>query len=269
MTYRIAIITADSLRHKYFYTKFFVAKGLQLVSCYSEKTKASKESEYADFGDIKKVHFSERARVEKDFFEDYVNSNFNDSKWISISRGEVNTDKIINHIKDLELDFIVCYGCSIISKDFIDNVNATVLNVHLGLSPYYLGSGTNFHPLAAGKPELCGYTLMYMNEGIDTGEIIHQGRSELNVFDNSHHYGCKIIKKMTTDYIKLIVNFSKVRKLKQPSFENSVFCFRKDSSRLVVKRMYNNLKENMFQEYLSNKDSRNKKYPILKQRFLK
>ena len=47
------------------------------------------------------------------------------------------------------------------------------LNVHLGLSPYYRGSGTNVWPLINTEPDMVGATLC-IDAGIDNGEIIHQ-----------------------------------------------------------------------------------------------
>ena len=214
------------------------------------------------------LHFNERARVEDDFFQDYVDTNFSNKKWVPIKRGEINDKSFLQKLNLLKPDFIVCYGCSILSKDAIDAFYRKVVNVHLGLSPYYLGSGTNFHPLADNKPELVGYTLMYIDEGVDTGEIIHQQRPKINVFDNSHHVGCKIIRDMTGAYIELIKYSELLVKKSQPSFEKSKVCYRKDSTEERVSQMYENLKQGMFLSYLKNKSDRDKKYPIIQQSVL-
>ena len=41
---------------------------------------------------------------------------------------------------------------------------AACLNIHLGLSPYYRGAGTNFWPLVNGEPEYCGATIHFLDE---------------------------------------------------------------------------------------------------------
>jgi len=138
------------------------------------------------------------------------------------------------------------------------------------LSPYYLGSATNFHPLCEGKPELIGYTFMFMDEGVDTGEIIHQGRCKnINVFDNSHHIGCKIIKQMSEEFIKVVENFKQLEKLDQPSFEYSKVCVRSDATYEKTLTMYDRFNNQMVLNYLKNRNERDFKYPILKQKFLK
>ena len=49
--------------------------------------------------------------------------------------------------------------------------------------------------------EFFGYTFMYLDEGIDTGEIIHQGRPKIFPYDNPHQIGNRLIKKMTKDLL--------------------------------------------------------------------
>lgn len=269
MTSRVVILTADSMRHKYFFSKFLVEEGVEVVKCFSEITKSSKKQEYLDFDNVSRIHFNERARVEKDFFEEFVDQNFDDEKWNPVERGSINSDIFLSMLNELDFDVIVCYGCSIVSSKVIEKYKKRILNVHLGLSPYYLGSGTNFHPLVSNKPELVGYTLMFIDEGIDTGEIIHQGRPDINVFDNSHHVGCKVIRGMTNSYLMLVKNINFIESKKQPSFENSIICTRKDSTDKSVKKMYDNMQKGMFLKYLKQKEKRDERYPMIQQDFLK
>ena len=56
---------------------------------------------------------------------------------------------------------------------------------------------------------------MYLDEGIDTGEIIHQGRPKIFPYDNPHQIGNRLIKKMTKDFIKLVINFDLIKKKKE------------------------------------------------------
>ena len=271
MTYykrRVIILTSDSMRHKFFYSRLINEKSIKVEACFSEKTKSSKDSLYVDFDNIKSIHFNERARVEEDFFKDYVKDNFNPDMWHSIGRGDINKKEFIGKLKKINPDLILCYGCSIISENVIEEFRNKILNVHLGLSPYYLGSATNFHPLVCEKPELIGYTLMYIDKGIDTGRIIHQARPRINIYDNSHHVGCKIIKDMTATYINLVKNFSKIEEKEQPSFENSIVCMRKDTTVETVNKMYLNLKNGMFLRYLKEKKRRDALHPIIQQSVL-
>ena len=264
--YRVAILTSDSIRHKYFFSKFLKAKNIEVIKCFSEQTKSSKSYEYLDLNNISRIHFNERTRVEFDFFNEYVHENFENDRWIEIPKGFINTESFGNDLASINPDFIVCYGCSIVSDFIIDKFEKNkILNIHLGLSPYYLGSGTNFIPLVENKPELVGYTLMFIDEGIDTGDIIHQGRPTINVFDNSHHVGCKVIREMADAYIKLIENFDKVTAKDQPCFDNAKVCYRRDCTAKSIRKMYANISNGMFLDYLKKQNIRNSRYQIIQQ----
>ena len=77
--------------------------------------------------------------------------------------------KCLNQIKKNNPDIIIVYGSSIIAPLTNDFKNK-IINVHLGLSPYYRGSGTNFYPILNSKPEYIGVTFMFLDKGIDTGK---------------------------------------------------------------------------------------------------
>ena len=47
-----------------------------------------------------------------------------------------------------------------------------MVNLHGGLSPEYRGADCTFWALYNGEPENVGCTLHYINEGIDTGDLI-------------------------------------------------------------------------------------------------
>ena len=39
-----------------------------------------------------------------------------------------------------------------------------ILNLHLGISPYYKGSGTNYFPLVNNEPQYVGATFMFLDK---------------------------------------------------------------------------------------------------------
>ena len=94
--------------------------------------------------------------------------------------------------------------------DLIDAYKGKFLNVHLGLSPYYKGR-TNIFPIIDKRPEMVGATFMYIDQGIDTGDIIHQIQADYFVGDSVHSVGNRLIKKMTKCYADLCV--SKLNKI--------------------------------------------------------
>ena len=78
-----------------------------------------------------------------------------------------------------------------------------ILNLHLGLSPYYRGAGTNYFPFVNNEPEYVGSTFMYLDEGIDTGEIIHQIRPLINITDSFHQLSNRFLIHSFKTYSKI------------------------------------------------------------------
>ena len=56
---------------------------------------------------------------------------------------------------------------------------------------------------------------MFLDEGIDTGEIIHQIRARILKNDNIHKIGNRLIKDVCKNYSQIIINFNKIKKSKQ------------------------------------------------------
>ena len=54
-----------------------------------------------------------------------------------------------------------------------------ILNIHLGLSPFYRGQATNYWAFVNNEIQFIGATFHKIDGGIDTGPIIHQIRPKV------------------------------------------------------------------------------------------
>ena len=267
----IIIITSDSIRHNYFKRSFENDPGINVSKTYVE-AEYSFLLERVDSGSVRfddelAQHFIARHNTEYDFFSDIVEFSKDESHTVYIKKQQINDRFIVDEIEKLAPDLIVTYGCSIVRSSLITKFRNKIINVHLGISPYYLGSGTNFHCLANNELQFEGYTFMYMDEGIDTGEIIHQSRAEICMFDNPHQIGNRLIKKMTKDFIFLINNFHLVKE-KEPLKEVLGKTYKiKDATEDLTRQMYKNFHEGSVLKYLLNKKIIDQKYPIIEQSF--
>ncbi|MBQ2890373.1 MAG: phosphoribosylglycinamide formyltransferase [Clostridia bacterium] len=88
-------------------------------------------------------------------------------------------EKILHHLKENEIDFIVLAGfMSILSENFIKEYEKRIINVHPSLIPSFCGEG--FYGLKVHEAALSygvkvtGATVHYVNEIPDGGEIILQ-----------------------------------------------------------------------------------------------
>tara|TARA_R110000744_G_scaffold142854_1_gene254632 strand:+ start:7998 stop:8807 length:810 start_codon:yes stop_codon:yes gene_type:complete len=265
---KVVILTADELRHDYFKIKFALQKDIDVLRTYCDITKKKYDLDNANLKDIQNIHFVSRYQTERDFFEEYVFSleDFSNSRYIH--RGEINKDEHIEEICKLNPDFIVSYGCCIIKPKLINLFKDRIINVHLGLSPYYFGSGTNFHPFANKELSAIGCTFMYMNEGIDTGRIIHQIRADVGACDNTHQIGNRLIKKMTQEFIELIKSFERVEDKASPTSKIGKTYKARDCTINTIQAAYENIRNGACLEYLQNKNNLDSEFPLIKQGFL-
>lgn len=93
-------------------------------------------------------------------------------------------DETKNIIKELNPDLIVvvAYG-KIIPKDIIDMPKFGIINVHSSLLPRFRGAAPINAALMAGD-EKSGVTIMYVAEGLDTGNIILAKETPITEEDN-------------------------------------------------------------------------------------
>lgn len=83
-----------------------------------------------------------------------------------------NNEEFINEIKDLKPDVIcvVAYG-KILPKDILEIPKYGCINVHASLLPKYRGAAPIQWAVINGE-KTTGVTTMYMDEGMDTGDML-------------------------------------------------------------------------------------------------
>ncbi len=83
-----------------------------------------------------------------------------------------NNEEFINKIKDLKPDVIcvVAYG-KILPKDILEIPKYGCINVHASLLPKYRGAAPIQWAVINGE-KTTGVTTMYMDEGMDTGDML-------------------------------------------------------------------------------------------------
>jgi len=213
--------------------------------------------------EIRMRHILAREASEKDFFKLYTERVADRSNPVFIPRGTINSIKYVQDIIDEPPDLLVAYGCSIIKEPLLKAFHGRIINVHLGLSPYYRGSGTNFWPLVNREPEYVGATFMYMDAGIDTGEVIHQIRARYYWGDTPSQIGNRLIVDMASTCQKVILGFDVMEKM-VPLQDSGVRHFYKkiDFTEQSVEILYRNFKDGLIDNYLNEEKERCMRAPI-------
>ncbi len=263
---KIVIITGSELRHTFMRTAIANASGIRVLRSYCESKKDSltERIQRKTNHTIELNHALARTQSEQDFFQTYLQDTPDDSNPIHIDKGAINSPDITRAIIDLQPELIVLYGCSIIKAPLLNAFPNAVLNVHLGLSPYYRGSGTNFWALVNNEPEYFGATFMYVDTGIDTGEIIHQIRARVCPGDTPHAIGNRLIQDVAAIYPELIRRFDQLGHMPQPqATASSKFYRRKDADQFATQRLYHNFSAGLVDQYLQSQQQRCKAIPLV------
>ncbi len=261
---KIVILTGDEMRHQYFRTKVAIADGITVLASYCEgveKSLTNQVSNNPDASELERLHVTARAQAETDFFAQSLNSMRDQSNARKIAKGAINDADIVQEIIALNPDLLICYGSSLIKSELLQKFEGKFLNVHLGLSPYYRGAGTNIWPLINGEPDMVGATFMYIDEGIDTGNIIHQIRADIYLGDSPHSIGNRLITKMTDTYIQLILNFDNLTQEKQPQSEGKLY-LQKHYDKDACRKLYDKFSDGMIEAYIRNYDPENLPYIV-------
>lgn len=250
---KIVILTGDEMRHEYFRLSVANDGRFKVLASYCEGVEKSLQNRVKNninSSPLEKFHVEARTQSEQDFFGDLISLMKDKSNPIKIPSGKINDEEVVAQIQLLDADLLVCYGSSLIKSTLLKTYENRFLNVHLGLSPYYRGSGTNVWPLINSEPHMVGATFMHIDEGIDTGNIIHQIRAEIFAGDSPHSIGNRLIKKMTHTYCDIIASFNKLTEEMQPKSEGQLY-FEKDFDSEACSRLYQNLCNDMIYKYIS------------------
>lgn len=195
---RIAVITSIETRHRHFANAIRrnlpVAAVVYARPTYTPAAVDDSELTVAERG-IVAQHFAERARQEEKFFG-------HDAAWIEpsptcpalkLEPGQLNSGETFDFLRKREINTLVVFGTDLIKVPLLAPQQWDMINMHLGLSPYYRGTATNFYPLLNEEPQFVGATIHRLDAGIDSGPILHHARPTIEPDDRPHTIGCKAI----------------------------------------------------------------------------
>lgn len=262
----VGLLTSDQLRHKFVANK--IAEGLNLKFIITEEKSSKITSSLEYTGKDKEVfdkHFLERQKSELKYFQG--NQDFPlGTDVFHMGFGEINSLRTLNILRAYDIEYLLLYGTSIIKDDIINLYPNRVINIHLGLSPFYRGSGTNFWPILNRELECVGGTFHLATKEVDAGDILHQFRPMLTVGDGLHDIGNKVIKSAGKLYPEVIKKFhSRLMKPIKQEKNIGILVKNKDFGPEAIWKAKSNLENGLLQNYLDNKYDLDSKKPIVEQ----
>jgi methionyl-tRNA formyltransferase len=181
-----------------------------------------------------------------------------------VIRGGVNSPEVLAWLEALAPEVVVLYGTSVVREPVLGAYAGRLVNLHLGLSPYYRGSATNFWPLVRGQPECVGATIHLAVAQVDAGGILAQVRPEVTPDDRAHQLGTKALMAAVRHLPAVLAGLrnGSVRPVAQDLSRGQEFR-RRDFGPAAVRRLWENLDRGMIREYVHRAAERCAAFPIV------
>lgn len=187
--------------------KILSEDNIDVIKIYSQGIHKTKINRYSDFFS-KNYKDNISALIEKENFTDYelIKS--------------ANQKKVIDFIKESSFDYIFTIGYGeIIKKELIKEARNKIINFHPGLLPENCGADPFISSLT-NKNEKSGVTLHYIDEGIDSGEILL--RKEILLSKNESYNSIQLkLSLLISNYLPIFLSDLKSGNIR-PLIQNSI-----------------------------------------------
>jgi len=257
---RLAVLTSVDTRHRYFANVLrrafdVVAVGYQETGYHPAKRWATRLDPRS--AELVRHHFAERTRQETLRFgadaERLNTATPGDLSIRSLTPATLNAGETVQWLRDRRVEVIVVFGTTLIKPPLLDAFAGRLLNMHLGLSPYYRGTATNFYPLVNDEPEYVGATIHLIDAGIDSGPILHHARPTIDPDDMPHTVGCKAIQAGLDKVIQALheLEAGRVAAVPQWTVPDARLYLRRDYHPSQVVALYERIDRGLFRDYVA------------------
>ncbi len=133
-------------------------------------------------------------------------------KSLVLSKSELQSDKILTILKELDIDYIILAGYLLkIPEILVENYRDKIINIHPALLPKYGGKGMYGHfvheaVVAAGECE-SGITIHLVDEKYDNGKILFQAKCNVDKTDTPENVASKIAKLEMTHFPEVVQKY--------------------------------------------------------------
>lgn len=259
---RVCILTSDKPRHKYMANK--IMERFNVVGLFSEGKQpkrhiADKVKVCEMEGAAEIAQYLEGFReTEKRYLCPYAEE-FRVPEGVifyKVEPDKLNEPELVTIIRSLKPDCIAVFGTSLVKEELI-NLTPHCVNIHLGLSPYYRGVATSLWPFYNNEPEYNGVTVFYLDEGIDSGPVIHQALVDVAPGDFIHDLSVKGIIAGVDLQLKALqeIQDGTIRAYPQDLTIGRVY-YNKDFNVHVLKKVLSDWNSERFEEYRCEQDEK-------------
>lgn len=258
---RLGVLTSVETRHRYFANRLadccpVVFAGYESTGYSPAKLDAHDLTDHERA--VVQAHFDERGRQETRFFGGHSAplEPRPQRTVLTLAPGALNSTETLKAMFDAGVDTLAVFGTNLIREPLLTRFAGRIVNLHLGLSPYYRGTATNFYPLLNEEPEFVGATIHRIDAGIDSGPILRHARPDIVAGDRPHTIGCKAIEAGVNAMIRVLesLNRNEVDPVPQWPEPRARLYLRKDYHPRQVVELYDKWNSGLLERYLQRAD---------------
>lgn len=259
---RVLLLTGDAPRHRAVARE--LARELTLAGVVTQHKRSPVAAAVAMDEEEHEVlvrHVAERDAVERKLCGD---GPFPDAPLLSVAPDALNEQVVLRWALDRAPDLVVSFGSGILREPWLSAFDGRLVNVHLGLSPYYRGTATNFWPLVHGEPECVGATLHLTTAALDGGPVLAQLRPAPAAEDGAHEPGLRSALAAAAALPAVLAAYRARRLTPRPQQGGVGRLFRRaDFSATAVQRLRRNLAAGMMPAFAADAARRCAAVPIV------
>jgi methionyl-tRNA formyltransferase len=189
MPLKVAVLTSTFPRHRYFLLtmrqRFDVAAALH-------QSKAAGPQEQAETPESIRHHFQKLIEGERKEFLPRLGTDA-DSDLRSVT--EINDPQLVSDVSAAGVDIVCLFGTAILKSAWLSAFPRRIVNLHLGLSPFYRGAATLFWPFAEGELECAGTTIHLAAPKVDAGPILKRIKADPKIGDDYYTLTNRLIRR--------------------------------------------------------------------------
>lgn len=181
------VLTSTSPRHQFFVQQIATHFEIAAIVCEQKRNYYVQQREDSE---AIRTHFARNAAQELVCFKDVSEKPATNVMTVP----DINAPEVMHWVSGLDVDVVCLFGTSILKAHWLSAFPDKIVNLHLGLSPWYRGSATLFWPFADSAAEFLGTTIHLAVEKVDAGAILHRVRPRLQPGQNYYQISNQLIR---------------------------------------------------------------------------
>jgi methionyl-tRNA formyltransferase len=172
MRLKVAVLTSTFPRHRYFLMTVRRQFDVAIALHQPKRPALGTESKMSD---LMRRHFQRLIESER---EEFLPRLGREADGGLRAAADINDPELVDEARAEGIDVVCLFGTAILKAGWLDAFPNRIINLHLGLSPFYRGSATLFWPCAEGELECVGTTIHLAAPKVDAGAILQRIKAD-------------------------------------------------------------------------------------------